>query len=117
VKNLLLILIVLGMASVVSADLEECPEWVSCPPGYALNPITCECDLGDYPQENETEVPDGGLDEGGTGFGGAEPENVPEGLLNIIYTFLSTYFIWILLFIIFLIILGVISKFAGMFTR
>jgi hypothetical protein len=116
VKKIILLLVIIAFAVNAMAE-EDCHEWMTCPVGYTLDEDLCICLESDYPLVPEFPDEEGGLDEGGTGFGGAEPENVPEGLLNIIYTFLSTYFIWILLFIIFLIILGVISKFAGMFTR
>ena len=95
---------------------EDCPDWYTCPPGYTLNVEECICETATYPVIAPL-APSESMGEGGIGFEAAEDYNAPEGFLNIIYSFLSTMFVWILLFIIFLIILGVLVKFTSIIPR
>jgi hypothetical protein len=110
------ILILIGLLAFVPmalADGETCPEWITCPPGYYLNTTSClcvQCDTYDCGESEELEEGDYDSSEG-VGFessGGVG--KTTEGFLNIIYSFQSRLFVWILLFIIFLIAIGVIKR-------
>ena len=95
---------------------EECGPYDTCPPGNVLN-SSCLCEPAGE-EEGETVTEGTGLDINGTGFeasgGGAQ---TTQGFLNIIYSFQSSMFVWILLFILFLIALGVLIKFISALTR